>query len=334
MDENTRLNRWNALVEGFKSFGGTAENLIQREGALGLGLFPIDASKPVELRVPDNLLVSTDNLEVIDSNVVLKDESSYPKGFGEWYSNFQAEYSWGAEARKSIKAFEEGLRNLPESLLRKLQSLGLINIKQRLTEPNDDQASFQRFIATRQLYRNGNRVLMPMIELVNHSPLQSSWIMDKESIAIKGKYDNEILVRYSVSDPLHRYIQYGFNCKEPMGFSLRFQLIHNNQKIIIDGGINFEPTKTHPTSRRNESIVLHKPLLSSYKRPRMPRSLFGEHIKFHPNINANELFEQIHLKNRIIVIDLVKDLQNINNNAARQLETACLNQIEILSEHI
>ena len=82
---------------------------------------------------------------------------------------------------------------------------------------------------------------MPMIELINHPPNQASWNMDDNSIAVQGQYKEEILVRYSVSDPLRRFVQYGFNCKEPLGFSLRIKLIHNDQKIIIDGGLSKNP---------------------------------------------------------------------------------------------
>ncbi len=80
---------WNALLEEFCSFGGTANNVIQRGGNFGLGLFPIDSSQPVELRTPKHLLVSTDNLELLNGAVIIKDASSYPDRFSEWYTNFQ-----------------------------------------------------------------------------------------------------------------------------------------------------------------------------------------------------------------------------------------------------
>ena len=334
MDEYSRIARWDALVQGFKYFGGTAENLIQRRGPLGLGLFPIDQSQPVELRVPDYLLVATDNLKILDGIVVLKDTSRYPKGFGEWYEYFQAEYSWGAEGRQSIKSFEEGLKSLPDSLLKKLENLGLLNIQQRFAGINEQQVLFQRFIATRQIKRNGNNVLMPMIELVNHSPIRSSWTMDTESIMIQGRYNGEILVRYSVSDPLRRYIQYGFNCKEPLGFSLRFKLIHNNREIVVDGGINYKPSSKFSISKNKNSLILHKPLLSSKNSPRMPRKLFRKALESQENINPDDLFDQIHYKNRILMINIIKELDRLNNAKTIQLKSAFLDQIEILSERL
>ena len=334
MDEKIRIARWKALVEDFRRFGGIAENVIQRKGELGLGLFPIDPSQQIELRVPDHLLVKTDNLKLLDGAVVLKNDRSYPKGFGEWYADFQAHYSWGAEARNSIKRFEDGLKSLSDPLQKTLQNLGLINIQQRFCGINEEQNLFQRFIATRQINRNGQLFLMPMIELVNHSPMQSSWIMDEGSIAIQGQYDEEILVRYSVDDPLRRCLQYGFNCKELMGFSLRTQLIHYDQKIIVDGGINFEPMKPCRSSVQNESIIFYKPLLSSFKSPRIPRTLFRKACRIHNGINPDELFDQIHSINRLLLVGLTRKLQGENNIIAKQLTSACLDQISILSEHL
>ena len=333
MDENTRLARWNDLVEGFRRFGGTADNLIQRKGALGLGLFPIDASQPVELRVPEHLLVATDNIDLLDGAIVLKDTSCYPKGFGEWYEYFQAEYSWGAEARNSIQRFEEGLKSLPDSLRKKLQSLGL-NIKEHFPDAYTEQHVLQRFIKTRRINRNGKLVLMPMIELVNHSPFQSSWISDEDAIAVKGRYDDEILVKYSVSDPLRRWVQYGFNCKEPSGFSLSVKLLHNQQKIIVNGGINNKIISACNIFAKHQLLIVDKPLLSSVRAPKLARTLFRESCKKYSSLNADELFDQIHSTNRLMLINIISDLQMLHGDAANQLKNACLDQIEVLSGHI
>jgi len=80
---------WNSLLEEFGSFGGTANNVIKRQGNFGLGLFLIDASQPVEMRTPKHLLASKDNIELLNGAVIIKDASSYPDRFSEWYTNFQ-----------------------------------------------------------------------------------------------------------------------------------------------------------------------------------------------------------------------------------------------------
>jgi len=331
---STKLARWNTLIETFRNLGGTANNVVQREGPLGLGLFPIDSSQPVELRVPKHLLVDTSNLELRDGAVVIKDPSVHPKGFAEWYEGFQANYSWGAEARHSIETFEEGLKSLPDSLRQKLHKTNLVNIKTRYPGVNKEQELFRRFIATRQINHYGKTVMMPIIELTNHSPNESGWIVDKESIAVRSQYAGEVLVKYSASDPLHRFIQYGFNCNEAIGFSLTIKLRHRGEEIIINGGLNPKPFEEVNAIKKGQTVMFNQPLLSSRNAPKMPRALFKQSCKLFKNIESNELFDQIHLKNRITLIEIARDLENINNNFARQLKIAILNQIEILSEHL
>ena len=333
MNENTRVAHWNELVEAFRSFGGTANNVIQKEGKFGLGLFPIDSSKPVELRVPNYLLVSTDNLKLLNGNIVLKDASGYPEGFAEWYEKFQTNYSWGADGKRSIKLFEDGLKSLPNALQQKLQNLNLLNIKHRYPGIDIEQELFERFICTRQINLNDNKFLMPMIELVNHSPSQSSWTIDSDSIAVQGQYEDEILVRYSVSDPIRRLLQYGFNCKEPTGFSLSFKLFHNEQKIFVEGGLNNKHFDPPEISIKNKVFEIRRPLLGAFKNPRIPKTIFRESCKKISSIKSDELFDQIHQKNILSLIDIIKELGLVEGNVAKQLREACIDQIEILSEH-
>ena len=333
MNENTRQAQWNELVEAFRSFGGTANNVIQREGKFGLGLFPIDSSKPVELRVPNHLLVSTENLKLLNGDIILKDASDYPEGFAEWYAKFQANYSWGADGKRSIKLFEDGLRSLPKTLQQKLCNFGLLNFENRLSDVNEEQRLFDRFIATRQIFRDSKTYLMPMIELINHSASQSSWIMDDDSIAVQGQYEDEILVRYSVSDPIRRLLQYGFNCKELTGFSLNFKLVHNDQKIFVKGGINTKHLDPPEILVQNQIVGIKQPLLGSIKNPRMPRTLFRDSCSKISTIRADELFDQIHQKNVLAIVGLIKELSLIEGEITERLKQALLDQIEINSKN-
>ena len=59
---------WHAFLDEFLALGGKAENVIQRKGAFGLGLFSIESSKPVDLFVPEDLLVPIENLELRDGD--------------------------------------------------------------------------------------------------------------------------------------------------------------------------------------------------------------------------------------------------------------------------
>ena len=322
--------RWTSLIEEFQSFGGTATNVVQREGEFGLGLFPIDPSKPVELRAPKNLLVPTDNITLKNGNIVIKNDENFPPGYSEWYERFQSDFSWGAEAKYSIRSFEEGLRSLPKDCLQLLEKLGFYVSSGRYPQGKESDAIFQRFIKTRQINWRKNTYLMPIIELINHSPRHPSWGISDNDIHVKGQFDGEILVRYSIADPLIRLIQYGFNCREPMCFSTNQKLIHNGRTMLIRGGINYEVLKPFKVDKRNNKYILNNPLLSHTINPKLPRKMFKESLQGYYWINTDELFEQLHSRNNIGIVNILKALRNDQGHVARQLTAACLDQLEIL----
>ena len=327
--------RWSRLIDEFRSFGGIADNVIQRQGRLGLGLFPMDPSQPIELHAPGHLLIATDNLELRDNQVQIKNKTYFPEGYADWYQRFQREYSWGAEASRSIIEFESELQKLPDSIQQILNQFLPVPIKQRLPRIDIENEIFKRFILTRQINWNGKNVLMPIIELVNHSPAQNSWGVSDRGISIEGQFQDEVLVRYSASDPMHRFIQYGFACDESMGFSMSLMLNHRGHEIQINGGINFSPFKPMPSAIKSGRLVINKPLLGSSNRPRMPKALFAKSCEQFKNIDSNELFEQVCHLNRIGIIKIMKALQenNFKSPLKDQLQETCWLQLNAIGEH-
>lgn len=327
--------RWDRLIDEFRSFGGTANNVIQRQGPLGLGLFPIDSSQPIELHAPEHLLIPTDNLELKHGEVRIKNEQSFPEGYAAWYHRFQKEYSWGAEASRSIIAFESELQKLPDSIQRILNRFVRFPIKQRLPGSNIEQEAFRRFILTRQINWGGKTVLMPVIELVNHSPSQNSWVISDTGISVNGQFQDEVLVKYSVSDPMHRFIQYGFSCEELMAFSMSTKLNHRGQQIIVNGGINFTPFTPLQVSTKGDQIVINRPLIGCENRPRMPKTLFSKCCEQLKGINSNELFEQICQANQLAVIQILREIKknNYSSPIKEQLQETCWLQLNAIGEH-
>jgi len=322
---------WHKFLDEFRSFGGRAENVMQRKGAFGLGLFPIDSAKPIELRVPDQLLVPTSNVELQDSEIVIKDDDNYPDGYSDWFRRYQSSYSWGAEGRQNTLTIEEGLKALPEEALLLLKRSGLYNAEKRFPEEDTEQELLLRFIQTRCINRKGNRVIMPMIELLNHSPSADTYDMKGDGISVDGLYDGEILVKYSNSDPIRRFINYGFNAPERLGFSLPLKLKHREQNVAIRGGNGAAPNKPCNVEIKNNTIIIEQPLLASVQSPKMPRTLFIQGLQNINGINANELFDQIHQRNSRIYIELIRILYKVEGDTADKLCCACLNQLTALS---
>ena len=79
---------WHAFLDEFRGFGGRAENVMQRKGVLGMGIFPIDSSKPVDLFVPDALLVPIGNITLSEGGVAIADDSAFPEGYGDWFRRY------------------------------------------------------------------------------------------------------------------------------------------------------------------------------------------------------------------------------------------------------
>ena len=324
---------WHAFLDEFRALGGKAENVMQRRGAFGLGLFPIDSSKPVDLLVPDELLVAVDNIELRDGDVVIKDEAGFPEGYPDWFRRYQANYSWGAEGRENTLAFEEGLKALPETVQTQLKRHGVYNADNRFPGNDPDQELLQRFIQTRCINRKGKRVIMPMIDLLNHSPSANPYDMSGNGIAVGGMYDGEVLVKYSVSDPIRRFIGYGFNAAEPMGFSFTFQIVHREKPLVIRGGSSRAALQPCEVQIKDDRVVLVQPLLASIASPKMPRTLFIKACRAIDGVDPNELFDQIHQRNTQILVQLLRNLQGVNGDVAERMQAACLDQLATLSHH-
>ena len=66
----------------------------------------------------------------------------------------------------------------------------------------------------------------------------------------------------------------------------------------------------------------------------MPRTLFIKGFQEFNDIDADELFDQIHQRNTELLVDLINRLLPLKSDIAERLQKACLDQIVALSHHI
>ena len=324
---------WHAFLDEYRTFGGKAENLMQRKGAFGLGLFPIDPAKPIDLFVPDPLLVPVDDVDFVDGEVVIRDASQFADGYADWFRRYQTSYSWGAEGQERTLAFEEGLKALPDNVLSILKRNGMYNPDNRFPGKDPERELLQRFLQTRCINRKGKRVIMPLIELLNHAPSSKAYDMKDDGISVSGMHDGEVLVKYTMSDPLRRLIGYGFNVQEPLGFSLSFRLKHRDKDVVVQGGVSKLPHQPCKVDQQNDSLIIKQPLLGSSAAPKLPRTLLIQACKEIKGVDANELYDLIQQRNMLILVNLLRQLDGVDTETAGLLRTGCLNQIVALSQH-
>ena len=55
-------NNWNFLLSEFRRLGGTADNVIQKEGEYGRGIFSLDPDMTARIFTPAKLLVKKDDI--------------------------------------------------------------------------------------------------------------------------------------------------------------------------------------------------------------------------------------------------------------------------------
>src|SRR5690348_219316 len=67
---------WNEMLDEFRALGGVAENIRLGHGAFGRGLFPIDPAKPIEISIPENLLVSSSHVDIENGVFRVSSESA------------------------------------------------------------------------------------------------------------------------------------------------------------------------------------------------------------------------------------------------------------------
>ena len=53
---------WNFLIFEFRRLGGIADNVCQKEGKYGRGIFPVDPNLKARIFTPSKLLVKTDDI--------------------------------------------------------------------------------------------------------------------------------------------------------------------------------------------------------------------------------------------------------------------------------
>jgi hypothetical protein len=198
------------ILTQFRSLGGVAENLTLRHGTHGRGLFAVNPGRPVQLHVPEQLLVAPQWVELDEKNhirIAAKYSSSISTKATAFFEKYQKFYGWGNDCLKSIKKHQLDLQALPPKLKNFLHILGgAEELKQKPTK----QYCLQNYFITRQIgIKSGSR-LMPIAELINHAPDGLPYVL-ADGVKVAGVVKDEILTRYhSHLDSFHFFVNYHF----------------------------------------------------------------------------------------------------------------------------
>lgn len=325
---------WQAMLEGFRALGGIADNVEQREGRYGLGLFAIDPNQPVLIHTPEHLLIPTDAIQREGDELIIRPEAKVSEDLRQWFRLFQRHFSWGASGKDSVETFEQGLRDLPDALKEVLRDTGRFNLRERHGGEWDD-VILRMFLRTRQFNYQGKNVTLVVLELINHEA-SSAGFQVANGVQVSGRFEDEVTVRYTGNDTLAMFLTYGFVPNSPLAYSLPLRVRAADGgwvKIGADAGAGFARGRVFPpkVTREGETLGLQYVVLGCEPNPALPRGLLRKALAEYPVAQADELFDRMRFANQHLLCRILQAAEAVDQPVAALLRQAVLQQLTTLA---
>ena len=222
------------ILEQFIECGGTAENICLRSGELGRGIFPLDSIRRSKICTPKNLLIDRNDVCISRDEIYINDLgrfSSKEKSFIEANYNF----AWKDGGNDCAAEFLNYVSAIPEPVKSQLLDCGFID-SASLNSCLDEKRVLKRFIDERVVHFEGNSVLAPIWDLVNHSSFAPSIRVSPHGVETPPIEPGleEILHKYSEKNsPIGIWKKYGFTCDCVFAYSIPFNIDIGDQALAI-----------------------------------------------------------------------------------------------------
>ena len=301
---------WEIGISKFRKCGGVAENIFQRVGKKGRGIFPVDSKLKSKIFVPRNLLINREDVFLKEGQLKIKDGLNYSKEVVDFFHFYQENFSWGKGGKESTEAFEEDLASFSEEIKEFLKEKGIIDINQRHNMLSNDFI-LKTFLSNRGFKFKGKQVLAPYLELVNYSPKSSTLLVTNEGIYHPeiDISDQEITHHYCQMSSLSRWVQSGFGPDEPMVFSLpyEFDIRGSSLKCLCKGKSLDKEQINFP--RINNSFIIEGLPIANINLKNFPMNYLSYLSKsINVKFDLDNILEKIidyNIKTRIEVIEKI-----------------------------
>ncbi len=323
-DPQSRL--WEEMLAEFRALGGTAENICLKQGPYGRGLFPIDPSKPIEVHIPDSLLLDMQHVD-FDSEGAFRVSPEAPMGAREraFLEKYERDFSWGV-GRAHTKELLQMLAEAPAEIKEVLQGTAW------LAGPTEE-AIRERFFFSRIIRYSGRQVVMPIVELANYGP--GTEYDDTNGVGLKGQFPGEILVMYEILDPLEVFRNWGFAAATaPFALSMQMRLECGPGVIFVGRNTEFTPgDKPYfpDVSVENGRIVLSNLLLGHKNFPGLARGNFYRIMRDARWPGAEEAFDRIQHFNRMALYRVLESSERAAPALGRILRDLVRAQLDAMS---
>ena len=218
MDDN-----WDFLLSEFRKLGGIADNVCQKEGEYGRGIFPINPNISSRIFTPSILLIKKDDIFLEDNKLRIKKDKEYNQQVRNFFNFYQDNFSWGSGGKETTELFEKGLSLCNSNLKQLLKQYDLVDIDARHAEKWEIVIKTQ-FLNSRAIKVRDSAIIVPVWELVNHKVRSLPFIQTNEGISTP-KYpalNSEIRISYNNLSPISRFFSYGFFFKRDHNIFITF----------------------------------------------------------------------------------------------------------------
>ncbi len=319
------------MLDEFRALGGTADNIRLGEGVHGRGIFPIDPARPVAIRIPENLLMDAKDAIFVGGEFRVGPEASIGVREALFLQSYQNRFSWGGGGRAEMERVISQAQALPEELRNTL--LNDYRCGDWFLDASDHLVQ-DRFLNSRCIHYKGRVVLMPVVELLNHSP-SASYYDTKNGIACEGVFPGEVCGKYADTDPFGIFWNWGFACEQPLAFS--FPLRNRNKDNSVQIGRDLADLSSKngifipEFSRDGAEIRLKFLMMGSRKHPRIPRGVFYKIMREAGGKNIEEAFDLIRHANLNRIAGLFALLENVEGPMVDTLRRVARFQLQELS---
>ena len=326
---------WDSLLYEFRRLGGIADNVIQKDGECGRGIFSVDPSLKARIFTPTKLLVKQDDICLENNKLRIKKDKEYDQDIRDFFNFYQDYFSWGSGGKETTELFEKGLSLFSPNLKELIKKYALVDLEKRHKGAWSDVIKNQ-FLNSRRVQFKKTNVIAPIWELVNHRAKSFDFISSEEGISTPNYCNSncELTHVYNNMSPLNCFFSYGFFSEETIVFSIPFVIKIQNigthivckGKILKDDSMKIE--------RSGNKIILEGLPIADVNHPKLPFYYFNEILRKIGNINnKKDILLKILNLNILIREKILDESKLVDNQVSKTLTKLMLYEINLISSH-
>ena len=325
--------KWDLLLSKFRNLGGIAENVYQKEGRLGRGIFSINPNLKSRIYTPAKLLIKKEDICLDGNQLRIKKDKEYSEEVRDFFNYYQDHFSWGGGGKETTESFEKGLSLFPLDLKKLMKKNMLVDIEER-HKGNWDCVIKKQFLNARGLKFKNHSVIAPVWDLVNHEVNAFPFVTRFDGIGTPdyAPRDYELTFVYGYKSSIRRVINYGFFCQEPIVFSLPFNIsLRDSRFKFICKGLELKKDKIEYQATNSQIIINGLPIVA-INQPLFIKNYFERLLELTNFKNIpQDFFPNIVSFNYLRRKEILDKLNLIDNFSSRIISRAINYEMDLIS---